>query len=836
MAEPKVLINFLGEVYFQTNPHKLLALFQKSYRKDLPIFKEHKEFWKFLEKSQDAFETEHFLDASLLRNSELALFLANALITEEGKLDQEFLKTSLEFFEKERFFIANSFWYSAPRMEWLFQALQMLKEPDTQNQIKKIHKPVQNVSLDNMIRATLHLSQEHPLTDALAKRASIAAFLCDLRQHIGSCFATAPCLLIRKFRPDFFFGDVFDLMTKGSIRRVIEGKIFDLPIASSFGKGDSEKTFSLDPVLYPRKALYFFIMLLEKVDYFQEKAFLEKFFVVKHLFRRWMHKFENKTVHLKMLLQDFFLHVYNIKMEEVEKFRHMQKEWDAKDTFITAKFPNANVAKAESQYQRALLILKSITSNALLKTWEYTIASMSDVKLDMTHWNSFAALGMDSGQRGGLSENVLATAKSIAANYEKEIKVYQDQIEQMSDYLNALNIRARSATPEQFQNLKQHALSQAAQLSRQIAERDDLINKINALSSKLQLFCDKIMEFYTTYFQEVYDPEIETSSFFDDSPAGFRLVYKHGREDPNLWSCIFNDDDYVKMLTIFFHLMQSQFLQLEELKPLKGEEIGKFFSGILLHIQSDSFIKSAYERCFQRGQRLFRNFPTPLPKNAFRPYVYFAGGTMMQLTNVYFKREQTVTVVEKNVQNTEELLAFILDTFLDLPLKVKEEGNIDPFLGLLASCPTHAFVLRPYLKDMQNAIRRNEYPFTYIRDYILDPARLKLQSFSLMPFEQGIFLSHLLKGIQKKHPLISFKIQGSHQPLSCQEFKKYLVKQFNKMHFPTSFSRQFEDLVDYGLFSYLPFFKGEEVAKAFLSLCDLVQEKAKIQLNTEPFF
>ena len=43
------------------------------------------------------------------------------------------------------------------------------------------------------------------------------------------------------------------------------------------------------------------------------------------------------------------------------------------------------------------------------------------------------------------------------------------------------------------------------------------------------------------YFQEVYDADMHEDvegSLYDDSPAGFRLLYKHGRRNPGTWTLI----------------------------------------------------------------------------------------------------------------------------------------------------------------------------------------------------------------------------------------------------------------------------------------------------------
>lgn len=69
--------------------------------------------------------------------------------------------------------------------------------------------------------------------------------------------------------------------------------------------------------------------------------------------------------------------------------------------------------------------------------------------------------------------------------------------------------------------------------------------------------------------------------------------------------------------------------------------------------------------------------------------------------------------VKKIIESPEELLIFLIETFKDHPPK----GDV------LATSPTHAFVVKPQLEDFNKAWDNSLYTFSWVRDNVLIPRR-----------------------------------------------------------------------------------------------------------------
>ena len=76
------------------------------------------------------------------------------------------------------------------------------------------------------------------MTDSHARKAVLSALLSSLRQNVGSCFATAPAILIQQDQPANFLGDMGQLLGTGRILRVYEGAEYAAPLSLSWGVGD----------------------------------------------------------------------------------------------------------------------------------------------------------------------------------------------------------------------------------------------------------------------------------------------------------------------------------------------------------------------------------------------------------------------------------------------------------------------------------------------------------------------------------------------------------------------------------------------------------------------
>lgn len=83
--------------------------------------------------------------------------------------------------------------------------------------------PVCGQWIEDVICITLKIPAGSKITVRDVRLAVLTSLLTPLRQSIGSCFATAPAILIQQEQPENFLSDLMQLMTRGKLSRVFEG-------------------------------------------------------------------------------------------------------------------------------------------------------------------------------------------------------------------------------------------------------------------------------------------------------------------------------------------------------------------------------------------------------------------------------------------------------------------------------------------------------------------------------------------------------------------------------------------------------------------------------------
>jgi len=196
-------------------------------------------------------------------------------------------------------------------------------------------------------------------------------------------------------------------------------------------------------------------------------------------------------------------------------------------------------------------------------------------------------------------------------------------------------------------------------------ERDRAVRRADAIagfySSLMQHFDRKFQE----YFQEVFDPSVaeKDEHLFEDSPAGFRLLYKHGRADASTWELIYGKEGYIQALRSFFSAVEGE---IAIPQGLDKEYVSQLMTELIQFVQEDEFFEEAARRSQSVGRKT--------------PWDYVSGGTMQSLVQAYYGRSEPVSEIPFLPKSAKELLQFLC--------RQKKEDN------LLMHSPTHAFVLR----------------------------------------------------------------------------------------------------------------------------------------------
>ena len=400
------------------------------------------------------------------------------------------------------------------------------------------------------------------------------------------------------------------------------------------------------------------------------------------------------------------------------------------------------------------LLFKSLTDNALLKAWEFTIASFADVQ---SRGNLFETLGLRSEQEGGLGAVIVEKVEGYLASLNQNVEQLQRRYEVAFTQAKIAESRARRDEWE------------GVDLQRKVAEMDALLQERDLYHQRAQKMAglyswivENYLERFGDFFQEVYDPEmVEVVSLYDDSPAGFRLIYKHGRSAVSAWSLIRSEDEFIDALVDFVSAMERE-LEFE------GPELSELTSAIIAHLRSPVFLESALNRFGSR-----------------RPWAYISGGTMRHLVANYYGKELP-TLTERQIESPTDLFVFLLEAMKEMPDNESQGFLEDPTRSLLIQSPTHGFLFKPGLAPFRDGWLDRGNTYTWVRDQIIEPQRDFWSQFWLTREMMAELVKSL--GLKLKYPLKRQRIW---------QFRDFLTKQVGH-----------EELIDSYLYQHLPFVDG----------------------------
>jgi len=653
--------------------------------------------------------------------------LASLCITEKGALDLEVIKQAKEILEKHLFHLGPGLEEDRRRDLHIKNALSFLLESQkAQRLIQKMSRPIVNRLAENAVRDTLILSEDQPINDSHVRKAALVALFTSLRQSLGSCFATAPAIVVQEEFPLLFLQDIDELMGTARLTRTVEGNEYSVPLSASWGQGDLKKplvlTLPLEKSLNPcwLSPILINILLSLKVisNASQLQPLIEKVLGKRLSRKKWL------VTDIEEVFKLLFLSHLSISEKDLEEYLLRPKAM--MQTAAVAAYP---VARAEDKeikrffelWERAKRRYKAGADCALLKSWEYTVASFSEVKFDFCRWNFYSSLGLNWDDAGGIGNLLYTIGTQRVEQTNQEIQEYKEKYEAISIEVDYLSRRLQQASTEsEIRWIKiEHQSKQAEQYHiQQLYEM--AVEKTNKITHLHQFLIDQYDSMLKEYFQEIYDADLHDvqTGRFDDSPAGFRLLYKHGRTNPSLWSKIFSLEEYIEALVSFFTITEQELLHHSEVQGIEAE-----FSSIITllanHVRSEEFMESAFYRtAVAHGVRPIDKPLLNLDKIEKKPWVYTSGGSMKTLVSSYFCLHDKIEVQERWVENETELLAFYIDS---VRLSLKKETLYTPSY-LLSHSPTHAFLLCPHHFSFKESWDSDVYSYTWIRNALVDPA------------------------------------------------------------------------------------------------------------------
>ncbi len=673
------------------------------------------------------------------------------------------------------------------RLTHLHNSLAFLQQSKEAKEIvRRVTRPYANRLAETIIRDTLELDPDHAIVDFDAKKALLVALMTKLRQSLGSCFATAPAILIQEEEPIQLLRDLEMLLSSGMIRKTVRGVEYTVPMSRTWGNGELKKIFSLIGSSTGIESdasqdIWKSPILLSS---FQEAGIeIGEKELYRYLFLEWSERntgiknsgpipfgISCETVIDSAVFRSFGVSLQDRKLQEkASKGSLVIKDLDPATTLSWNTIPEKEtkslapdvkrrnndeekkrleetikrLSQATIKAQEIKRRVKMKGECALLKVWEFTIASYAEVKFDLFRWNIYSSLGVNWNDEGGIGQVLYQIAHTCVEDTKREIEEIQQKFDAINLEVSYLEQRVRQASSEQELSwIKMEYQSRKTEQYHLQETVDMMAKKARQISGIHQFLIDQYDVLFKEYFQEIYDADLHDVDVgpFDDSPAGFRLIYKHGRSNPSLWSPIYSLEEYIDALASFFSLTEQQLSLLPEIKGIE-KEFSLIITRLITHVRSPFFQETALNRT-QRAHGL------PAIKNAIqnvdilekKPWVFTSGGSMESLVSSYFKLEGEIDKTERWVENETELLSFLIDTTRLSSNRQKGAfqkssyaPSFSPARSLLMHSPTHAFRLLPNMPLFHQAWTSDTYSYSWIYNKLRDPSQNMLKDTLLPP-------------------------------------------------------------------------------------------------------
>lgn len=693
--------------------------------------------------------------------------LARQLIDQEGQLNDELVNQQIDRLQNSLHSLGPNRQHDSVRNEHMLNVLKLLSsDKELRTLLMKFSKPFNNQRMEQIIRDTLQLPPNESVTDAHTRQAALAAWLCYLRQNVGSCFGTAPAILIQTEEPHLFLQDLIDLVNVGQLKRTYAGQEHAVPMSLSWGAGDLRRQFMLartpeESVTLPIWRSPGYHAALVAVDLLEENLRAnEKSKIAKKLTFNMLESMSSDQAYILTSAEDVIrrviLYSLDLKEDDIKNYESRPKAMmpgTVTATPLGAKKGASTTARCLqffSQLESAYSAFKSLSDQALLRIWEFTLASFTEAKASFSRWNLYTSLGFDSNQPGGIGECLYQTLNQKVAEKNQKVKELNEEYEVIYSQLKYMEMRVQRANSEQ--ELK-YLKNEYTAMRNEFRTFEQMRNKEHQKAQRYaNLFADLIetyIELFPEYFQEVYDADLHEVDVgpYDDSPAGFRLLFKHGRPNPSAWTLVKTPEEYGDALSHFFTMSESRITSHPHFEGMENE-LSAIITSLVSHVKSTQFLESALHRlCQAHGQRLIKDPLKHLEHIEKKPWAYTSGGSMETLISAYFRRDEKPTEDSRWVENEIELLTFLVDCAKQLPNKALTEYLNDQKKSLLIHSPTHAFLLRPGLPHFKEAVKTDAYTYIWVRDHLQEPSEAFVEMLFLERDLMTILLDKLAKGI-----------------------------------------------------------------------------------------
>jgi hypothetical protein len=775
-------------------------------------------------------------EAASVRNVLRTRALSQYLINDQGELVDERLAQVEEYLKKGLYSLGPERQHDARRQEHMLSVIRLLRQRrDLRQLLMKMSKPTNHRMAEQIIRDTLQLPHSAQVTDVHARQAALAAWLCFLRQNVGSCFATAPAIIVHDEQPQQFLHDLDELLSTGRLKRTFGGGEYNVPISSTWGAGDLRRPFGIwrdinhvGNNMWESPGILAGLKAVELID--AETPREAEIQAVKKLVDKALDNWEGDKPYVftnsEELFKRILLAVLELTPQDIVDYENRPKPMLQSNLMMfTSPTRKTGGSKSErcahciTDLEIACNAFKALTDNALLRVWEFTVASFAETKSNFSTWNLYSSLGFGANESGGIGNCLHQIIQQKLEQANRLVQKHQDEYEEMYIQLKYMEGRIKRASTEQeakWLNIEYQTRRNEFYTIETLRNRAQ--RKAQVYANLFAFLINKFIELFPNYFQEVYDADLHDVDVgpYDDSPAGFRLLFKHGRPNTAVWTRIYNPTQYVEALSSFFTMTEPLLQGSPEMEGFE-EDLTQIVTAVISHVKTIPFIESAlYRMAAKQGGRMIKDPLQHLDKLEKKPWAYTSGGNMETLISCYFRSDQHTTS-ERWVENEMELAVFFLDLVKKMPANVSENYLQDSHKSLLIHSPTHAFLFKAGFDLFRRGVADKTFTYTWVRDQVFLPAK----RFTVEQYLDREFILHLVGVLEQEmippeyrevYRDVFYTVPGK---LTGMEVREHLFKEISRS---PKLQRYGSPLVTYSdidsfLYKHLPITRGYDVER-----------------------
>lgn len=829
----------------KTKPIKGESLIEQVLRE------EYEELSRLLDRSE-------IQESCSVRNILRVRQLAQLLIDEKGELHLTLVAEAIKQLKAHLYSLGPNRQYDAKRQEHLLKVLETLHhDPGLGRLLKKITKPFSHKYAEEIIRDTLQLPPHTLITDAHARRAVLAAWLSYLRQNVGSCFATAPAKIVQAEQPERFLLDMLDLLATGRLKRTFGGVEYSVPLSASWGVGDLKKplliqrstTHTQPEVWYSPglRAAFEAVHLLKKEDSLRNQINQVREWIAP-LMQQKSQPFPVFVLTAEEIIRFVMLHRFGLTEQMIKEYENRPRGLLQSHFLMQTPTPakilgglGEKCAHFLQQFEVAKNAFKAISDNALLKAWEFTLASFSETKLEFTRWNLYSSLGMGTQEPGGIGQCIYHIIQRKLDSINTRVADVQAEYEMVYTQVKTIETRIRQASTEkELQWLRVEYQSRRNEFYFLEEQRNEIQQQAKGLVNFYESLHTIYLELFKEYFQEVYDADVQEviTGPFDDSPAGFRLLYKHGRSNTSQWTRINNSSEFIDALSSFFSATENQVAAALEVKGIE-RDLSEIVTAVINHVKTKEFLETAFHRMAAAHHvPLVQDPLNHLEQIEKKPWVYTSGGTMNTLVSCYYCLSDKPKEEAKWVENEMELLVFLADTLKQIPNQLMEPYLRQSRVGMLMQSPTHAFILKPTTPLFQETWTNEEFTYTFIRDRIVRPAEEFVEKILLndemIQFLVQLLVTKIPENFQPRFKALFSSLKGPLNPMFFRQYVADMLLHDRGLQYGKKLVLALEE-IDSTLYAHLPLFPAyklkDHLHQILILLPDFTQEKVEDLLS-----